>query len=303
MATSVKTRYIGSMTRFFAKYSIPFFFGILALSGCNQSSIKSYPSLANQGMLPLSTSNPYVAGNLFLAREAELSPFLYNFLKLRGGPTAVEIIEPTLGASRVLMYYPRDREVYAADIVESKTSRNWMIKGPYQIERKDYRELATLENSLQGEPVFVIRGKQQRFKFETNQTKARTIEPALPAIPLPTPTPKPKRVVAKPKESEEGLVISKHGNNPTEFKPLNSDQQAIQMSLGYAERADNGDVIHTVVGGENLASIAKWYTNSSDNATSLAEANGIKIGDTLSAGARIRIPLKLIKNIKQMKIE
>ncbi|MBX7144441.1 MAG: hypothetical protein K1X79_08335 [Oligoflexia bacterium] len=289
------------MTRFLIKSFACL--GLCSLIACNQSTIKSYPSLANQGMLPLSTSNPYVAGNLFLAREAELSPFLYNFLKIRGGPTAVEIIEPNLGESRVIMYYPRDRQVYTADIVETKTTRNWMIKGPYQIERKDYRELATLENSMQGEPVFVIRGKQQRFKFETPNQETKIIQPSLPAVPLPTPTPKPKRHISKPKEEEDTIVISKRGNSPTEFRPLNSDQQAIQMSLGYAERAENGDVIHTVIGGENLAAIAKWYTGTADNATGLAEANGIKVGDTLTSGARIRVPLKLVKNTRQMKPE
>jgi hypothetical protein len=255
--------------------------------------------LANKGILPLSTVNPYVSGNLFLAREAELSAYLHNFLKIRGGPAAVEIEEPTLGSPRILMFYPSQRETYAAEIVEQGTTRQWIISGPYAIERKDYRELAGLEASMVGEPVFVIHGKQVKFKFEAaSQPSPRVIEPALPPVPLPTPAPKPR---PKQKAPDESVVITKKGAAATEFRPLNSDQQAIQLSLGFAERAENGDLIHTVVADEKLPTIAQWYTGSADNATVIAELNGAKITDTLTPGARIRVPFRLVRNPKILK--
>lgn len=272
---------------------------LIFIIGCSKPTIKSYPNLANKGILPLSTANPYVSGNLFIAREAEMSPYLHNFLKIRGGPAAVEIIEPTLGSPRVLMFYPQQRETYAADIVEQNNTRQWVISGPYAIERRDYRELAGMETSLVGEPVFVIHGKQTRFKFETPQPQVnKVLQPVLPLPPPATPTPKPRPRV---KSGDETVVISKKGTAPTEFRPLNSDQQAIQLSLGFAERAENGDVMHTVVSTENLAAIAQWYTGSADNATVVAEANGAKITDALTPGARIRVPFRLVRNPKLFK--
>lgn len=259
--------------------------------------IEEYPSLANQGILPLSTSNAYVGSNLFVGREAERSPYLYNFLKGRGGPTAIEIIEPRFGAARVLMFYPRDREIYAADIDEKEYSRQWIIRGPYAIGRKDYRRLASLDSAMNGEPLFFIRGKLERFRQQVEPAPVeKVLEPVIPT-PVPTATPKPK---AK-KKSGPKTVITKHGEAPTEFKPLNSDQQAIQMSLGFAERTASGNVVHTVTSNsETLKTIAQWYTGSSENASELARANSLGASDPLALGTRITIPLTLVKNFKRM---
>ena len=51
--------------------------------------ITNYPSLVNQGILPVSKEQAYVGANLFLSREMEQSTFLYNFLKKRGAPDAI----------------------------------------------------------------------------------------------------------------------------------------------------------------------------------------------------------------------
>ena len=120
-----------------------------------------------------------------------------------------------------------------------------------------------------------------------------------PVVPTPAPTPKPK-----PKKKTPPKIITSTGDVgiPTpvpEWKPLNSDQQALQMAQGFAERAANGDVIHTVTGeSESLEALAEWYTGAPGNAKALAEANGIADGEKLAAGKRIQIPLKMIKQFK-----
>ncbi len=271
---------------------------LCGLAACTQGRVNDYPSLANQGLLPLSTSNAYVGSNIFIASEAQRSPYLYNFLKQRGGPTAIEILQPQFGTARVMMFYPREREVYAADIMENENSRQWIIRGPYAIQRKDYRQLAALESSMNGEPLFFIRGKIERFRFRPEvEAPIHVIEPVVP-VATPTPTPK-KKVVKKITGSSE--VISKKGNQPTEFRPLNSDQQAIQMSLGFAERAPNGDVIHTVRSdSETLRSIAKWYTGNEQNVAELVKLNSLGASDPLALGTRITIPLGLVRNFKSL---
>ncbi|MBN8548198.1 MAG: LysM peptidoglycan-binding domain-containing protein [Deltaproteobacteria bacterium] len=263
------------------------------ISACAKGRVEEYPSLANQGILPLSTTNAFVGSNLFIANEAERSPYLYNFLKAKGGPLAIEIIEPKFGAARILMFYPHEREVYAADIQEREYSRQWIIRGPYGIDRKDYRKLGSLDSSMSGAPLFFIRGKLERFKYE--EQPEQPVQVLQPVVPTPVPAkPTPKKKVVKKTEV-------KKAESPGEFKPLNSDQQAIQMSMGYAERASNGDVVHTVKSDtETLESIAKWYTGSTTNAEQLAKANALGAKDPLAIGTRISIPVTLVRNFKIM---
>lgn len=131
----------------------------------------SYPTLLNQGALALSTTNPYLGANLFISRELERSRYLFNF-KSRGAPVAVEIIQPSIGATRLLMYYPNQREVYSADFIEP-TKREWIVRGPFEIERQDYRTLLRLDASMAGEPVFEIYGKPFRFRFNQGTSKGK----------------------------------------------------------------------------------------------------------------------------------
>ena len=260
------------------------------------SPLESFPTLANQGILPLSTTNAYVGSNLFVAGEFEQSAFLFNFLKARGAPAAIELVDEGMRSKpRMLMFYPKDKEVFAADLITKENSREWVIRGPFRIERKDYKNIARLDMSLIGEPVFQYRGRPYRFKFQPEAP----VKVVTPVVPTPAPTPKPK-----PKKKTPPKIITSTGDVgiPTpvpEWKPLNSDQQALQMAQGFAERAANGDVIHTVTGeSESLEALAEWYTGAPGNAKALAEANGIADGEKLAAGKRIQIPLKMIKQFK-----
>jgi len=280
--------------------------GTPLLIGCGPSARSSqFPTLANSGVLPLSTNNPYVGANLFISSEFERSPFLLNFLKGRGGPTAIEIIEDTFGPTRVIMYYPGEREVYAADIIDERgRGRQWVIKGPYAIERQDFRALAELQNSLHGEPVFLLNGRPHRFRFQRADQPVTEI--VHPRVPPPAPTP---QATPKPKPKAKPITAPSTPGTPAptpskEFKPLNSDQRAILLSQGFADRADNGDVIHEVKGTkETPEMIAKWYTGSAANAKAVADANTVTPDAVLATGRKVFVPVKLVKNFKAMPAE
>jgi len=267
----------------------------VCMAACS-SPKNNFPTLANTGVLPLSTNNPYVGANLYLSDEMARSPYLRNFLKGRGAPTAIEVIQDSFNPTRVLMFYPGDREVYAADVVDQKDSHQWIIKGPFGIERQDYRSLAALESSLQGDPVLIDGGRPVRFRRPG--APQPVTEVLKPRVPTPTPTPVPtKKPVKRPviKAPAEQLP------DPKAFKPLNSDQQALAMSQGFAERADNGDIIHTVGGEtETITAIAAWYTGLTTHAKPIADLNGTNLTDPLPRGKRIRIPGAHLKNLKAM---
>lgn len=253
--------------------------------------------------MALSTTNAYLGANLYLAHEFSRSSFLFNFLKSKGAPVAIEIEEPQFGSPRLLMYYPKDREVYAADIMRYTSQYNpeaiqWVVRGPFAIERQDFHLLQRLDSAMVGEPVFNYQGKQFRFRFEAPPV---SLQPSIPAVAVPHSTPKqrPKSKIAE--KAEKGEVITKHGSDPTEFKPLNSDQQALAISQGMAERAANGDIVHTVKADtETLEQISKWYTGSENNAAALATASSLTPQTPLKAGSKVIVLRSLIKEVRAM---
>lgn len=271
----------------------------LMLFGCSATGNEQFNSLTDQGILPLSTNNAYLGSNLFLANEFTRSSHLFNFLHERGAPAAMELEGTRFSAPHLLLYYPREKQVYMADLASNDKQYQWIVRGPFQIERKDFRELARTLRSDIGEPQFMYHGKLFRFR-PTAEELAR-----LNPTPTPTPSPVPtKKPIKKPKvitkvDDVAGTPAPK-ADEP--FKPLNSDQQAIAMAQGFAERAPNGDVIHTVKGdGETFEKIAEWYTGSANNALDIATVNSQTLQSKLSPGNRIQIPLKMIKQFKVLR--
>jgi len=277
---------------------------------CTQHKPEAYPGLANQGILPLSTTNPYLGANLFLAHELEQGAYLYNFFQNKGAPIAIEVIQ--MGRSqRMLLFYPKDREVYVANLALREGSREWILQGPYGIERRDYSELARMETTLIGEPVFVLAGQTQRFNFHHPVSQKEVVQPVLPARPTPAPTPA-KRVVKQasapaaratptPAPTRPQPSVS-YPSDPLGFARLNRDQQAILISEGYVERASNGDALHRVKNSsETIEAIAKWYAGDESKAESVAEANGLQTHSPLNEGMRIRIPAAIATQNRAMK--
>jgi len=276
-----------------------YFLALIFLASCASAArVQDFPTLINQGQLGLSTTNPSFGANLFLSREMERGSYLGSFLKARGGPTAIELLQEDGNPTRLLMYYPSEKEVYAADLQvfgKDKSIHEWVVRGPYQIERQDFKNLLRMEMAMNGEPVFLVGGEEVRFR-EHEAVPTQRIVSALPP-PIPTPKPRPKKKVIYQSTDEHGIKAV----DPRDWRPLNTDQQAIQMAKGFAERGWNGDVIHTVKAeGETLEAIAKWYTGSEANAAKIAETNRIPAGTVPSAGARITIPLRMVKEFKRM---
>lgn len=282
---------------------------LLLFTSCTPR-VRSFDSLKNQGPLALSSANPTLGANLFLAREAERSSFLFDFLKGRGAPSAIEISEGTFERTRLYLYYPGDKEVYAAEIQagSNRDSYQWIVRGPYAIERKDYKNLMRLDMHQAGEPVFEIRGKPFRFRFQEEQLPQKRISAPLPPPPAPTrkPTPRPRKKAAPAAETPAspaaaaaapGVAVDQGGK----FVPLNTDQQALQIARGFAERADNGDVIHTVKSETETAGLmARWYTGAESNAREITDYNGLPEAEIFTIGKRLRIPFRLVKQFKAM---
>lgn len=270
---------------------------ILIIISCASGNQFTSTSLSNQGMLPLSSNNAYLGTNLYLARQAENSEVLLKFFEGKGAPAAMELIDKKFSAPKLLLYYPKDKEAYAADLERHGDKEQWIVRGPFAIKRTDYSSLARL--SMEGEPVMIINGRYRRPRTEREQLELKLRPPTPTPTPSPTPTPTRK---AAPKKKAPVIKAAPTEKVPAieEFKPLNTDQQAINLAKGYAERAANGDVIHTVREGETLENIAKWYTGNAGNGEDIAKANRIGAGDTLSGAQRINIPGKLLKNLKQM---
>ena len=273
---------------------------LISTVGCSNTQ-DSYGSLRNQGVLPLSPDNAYLGSNLFLAQEFEKSTHLFNFLKGRGAPNAIELKESGFGKSQLKLFYPQQKEYYLAELTSSETNYQWIVRGPFRIERHLYRDLAGLFDQGVSEPQFTFNGRPFRFKPSPEEI---LLAAKLAATPMP-------RITSKPKlKSGKTTVTTKLADaaltpvptlTPTPFKPLTYDQQAIAMAQGFAERAANGDVVHTVKAeSETIEQIAQWYTGSAANANSILQSNGITTGTALTAGIRIQIPLAMVKQFKQM---
>ncbi len=278
--------------------------------GCGPSLPAPHAGLTNEGVLLLSSDNPYVGTNRYLANEIERSTVLRHFLENRGAPQAIRVQRVRFGDLTTLyMFYPEKREYYSAEIIESarkdpRKYEDWVIKGPFRTERNDFGVLRQMVGEIK-DPIFIVNGEQQYFK---GSVQSKPIEVAsrtdvYSTIPAPTPKPTPKPVVKKevvpatPEDAIDALILAP----PGKFRALNTDEMAIAMSKGYAEREANGDLVHSVrFDGESIDSIVKWYTGDLSNKTSIIAANKLADDTKLKGGDRVVVPFALIKNFHFM---
>ena len=294
--------------------------------------ITNYPSLVNQGILPVSKEQAYVGANLFLSREMEQSTFLYNFLKKRGAPDAIEIVRRSFNNDRFFLYYYDAKEVYVADPKILKNNRHeWIIKGP---RIPNWRDLTTIRNVMdtgKNDTPFLIDGKEMYFSSNVNGiNRSNIIEndidskivdvSKLPKVPPQrkivrkkyTPQKKVVKKVStevKKTQSVEAPSVDQSGNEDflkdledlTTYKPINLDKMAIAMSKGYARRDNMGNVVHTVKSyTETLQAISFWYTGNEINAVEIEKFNSLEDASNLKIGQNILIPFRMLKNVKQM---
>ena len=294
--------------------------------------ITNYPSLVNQGILPVSKEQAYVGANLFLSREMEQSTFLYNFLKKRGAPDAIEIVRRSFNNDRFYLYYYDAKEVYVADpkILKNKR-REWIIKGPRIPNWRDLKNIRNVMDTGKKDTPFLIDGKEMYFSSNVNGiNRSNIIEndidskivdvSKLPKVPPQrkivrkkyTPQKKVVKKVStevKKTQSVETPSVAQSGNDDflkdledlTTYKPINLDKMAIAMSKGYARRDNMGNVVHTVKSyTETLQAISFWYTGNEINAVEIEKFNSLEDASNLKIGQNILIPFRMLKNVKQM---
>ncbi len=227
--------------------------------------------------------------------------YLYNFMKDKGAPQGLELKGDSEDDAEAHLYYTAGPEEYVAKpaprartLTRSKdTRREWIIIGPFAIDREHYKAVESLEKTSGG--AFEIFGRREFLGSSPVRASNETLRPVF----VPTPVP-PKAPAKRVKPSSEG------GNSSVALSsskgPLNFDQQALKESLDMAPRDPQGDLVHTVIGKtETLQSIAQWYTGKSDNSKEIASKNLLPGDAKLSPGARVIIPKNLITNPKRMK--
>ena len=191
----------------------------VANTGCSPQQNATFTNLANQGIVPVSGDNAYLGSNLFLSKEMEESVYLYNFVQRRGSPQAIELSGSSESSAELQLFYSDKGEVYKAtpQINQRAKTKEWIVRGPYAIERTYWRQIASLPNEG---GVFEIYGRKEIFGGKANTIEARIITPAF----IPTPQPKPRKVKKKSTpivKNQESVIRLPSG------PPANLDQEAL----------------------------------------------------------------------------
>ena len=261
----------------------------------------TFSPLLNSGVMPISEDNPFMGANLFLAQQMEQSVYLYNFMKDKGAPQGLELKGDSEDDVEAHLYYTAGPEEYIAKPAPRKRNfartkdirREWIIIGPFAIDREHYRDVERLEKTSGG--VFEIFGKREYLGRTPVRGSDQTLRPVF--IPTAVPTKVPVRHKKPSAEGQSGSPAITDAKGP-----LNFDQQALKESLEMAPRDGQGDIIHTVIGKtETLQSIAQWYTGKGDNAKDLASKNLLPPDAKLSPGTKVIVPKSLITTPKRMK--
>jgi hypothetical protein len=144
--------------------------------------------------------------------------------------------------------------------------------------------------------VFEVFGRKEVIGQEAIALERKHIAPAFVPTPTPVPTPKP-RIQRKPSTTTPIVAAT-----PTSSAPLNFDQRALLEAKELAERAPNGDVIHTVKSpNETLTSISNWYSGSNNNTKKISEKNNMPEDAKLTPGTKVFVPAEIVTNPKTMK--
>ncbi len=123
---------------------------LLSLAGCavaNKRSNVLRHELSGEGPQALSTSNPYLAPNLFLSREMERSEFVSGFIKFRGVPDAIEVKQRFFQPFRLYAFYLDTNDGYVLE----ERGKEWVIRGPEKIPTALLPSLAALQAGARGE--------------------------------------------------------------------------------------------------------------------------------------------------------
>lgn len=255
----------------------------VSIAGCSASRLPHsglVDRMKNRGPVPLSADNPYLAGNLLLAKEMEHSAEVKGFVEHRGTPGAIEISHELFEEPSMRFYYPENGEFFSFEYVDN----TWLIEGPLTISPEKQRELKRASAG----------GKAPLPPPSPIGTPSAAPAPIV--TPLPTASP-----LAKGGEPFRSPSIQATPEpSPTAFPT--QDNTRIKSLIetapkNEAEISPKGDLVHYVTfPGETLEVISEWYTLDVSNSGRLARLNKIKTGESLSQGDTIIVPSYFVRN-------
>ncbi|NDC37184.1 MAG: hypothetical protein EBZ48_03930 [Proteobacteria bacterium] len=248
--------------------------------------------LDGRGPVALSADNPYLVGNLVLAREVAKSPVLKGFISHRGTPSAVEVKTASFGSYKLLLFYLPEREQFIFEELSSK----WIVDGPKPIPAEILSLVTTIAQPgranaqlLSGRALSQVLGETIPQNTTSPESQPKQTPPPAPALPPPTP-----RLTIAPADSRSAT-------QGAATAPPMSDEGIVALlnSKGApaAEISPKGDLVHYVtLSGETLSLISRWYTLDFRNAGRLARINGIKEPGMVSIGDIVVVPSYLVRN-------
>ncbi len=258
--------------------------------------------LSGRGPAALSADNPYLVGNLVLAREMAKSPVLRGFIAHRGTPSAVEVKPISFGSYQLLLYYIAQQEEFTFEELSSK----WIIDGPKMIPAQKLSAITAIAQGPQGRAQ-LLSGRALSVAIGEEIVESTPVPEEVVAL-SPQPV-APTATVAPPQKlgfTSGPPTSSSSADTTTQSAALlnhsqlgDSEIAAKIQSKGApaAEITAKGDLVHYVtLPGETLTLIARWYTFDRSNAGRLARINGIKDPGTISVGDIIVVPAYLARN-------
>jgi hypothetical protein len=290
---------------------LPLLFAITSCSGTMSSRDGLASRLVGRGPVALSPDNPYLVGNLILAREAARSPSLRGFLEHRGTPGAIEVQGSTFSSYQLFLLYSHSMKSNSGELyVFEQAGSDWIIDGPKPLSPDQDRKLQGIRNSnsnqarlLRGDDLIAALGDSVSPMPPPSTARELDALPAvqenLDAIPsLPPGTPPPQASFTSPLPP---------ASSTTPILPLkSSESQIAEQELAAlinsgkshpAEISPKGDLVHYVTfSDESLPMIARWYTLDPRNTGRLARINGLKDAATLSIGDIVVVPAYLVRN-------
>ena len=274
----------------------------LALSSLVACSIErnSFEPLINQGLVPVSEENPFTGANLFLAKEMERSIYLFNFIKEKGSPQAIELKGRGSRDVETHLFYSSPTEEYVAKPAPNRSrvregGREWIIIGPFSVDRERYKAIQQLGRAHGG--VFEIFGRREVLGGTPTSGTSEQLRPVFIPTPIPPKKPTPKKTKHPVDTSKRSGAEAPSPSNET----LNFDQQALKEAKDYAPRDANGDIIHTVnKNNQTIQAISQWYTASTKSADEIAARNKLPSDSKLKLGSKVVVPSNLVTNPKRM---
>ncbi len=278
---------------------------VLTLSlcvACSSFSASPYtsfaPQLKNRGPVALSSENPYLAGNVIVAKEMQSSPELKGFVDFHGAPRAIEVTGEFLGPTLLYFFYPENHEQF--ELESSDTT--WIIRGPSIIPREKMKEVEALTKNIAGKPKLVT-DANLLSSAKTTKKEAESSAPIVAATETEPETESSTQGFRSPISPEEPRFADAASSG------VSKEQKALaelvkQIGSHPAEVTPKGDVVHYVTyPGETLSMIARWYTYERASAPKLARINKLANANKLAIGDTIVIPTYLLKNKSRLSEE